>query len=130
MNIKLINKLHKKTEVANGHWLWRGAKITNYGVIAIYNKNYYVHRLILSQLFRLNYKDYNWLACHIDSLCSYRDCWNPLHLYVGTREDNMQDKIKAGNNWQINKTHCPNGHEYTLENTYSRSNKKRSNWRE
>lgn len=38
------------------------------------------------------------------------------NLEYGTRADNMQDRIKHGNNPQANRTHCPQGHPYTGEN--------------
>ena len=55
----------------------------------------------------------------VDHLCRNRKCCNPKHLEVVT------PKI---NNWRSNspaainhrKTHCSNGHEFTLENTYIR----------
>lgn len=54
-------------------------------------------------------------ACHKDG--------NPRNnksdnLYWGSASDNMQDKLKHGTNHEVNKTHCPRGHEYNEENTY------------
>ena len=50
--------------------------------------------------------------------CNNRGCINPDHIYEGNRSQNMLDSYNAGritgNGWQ---THCPQGHEYTPENT-------------
>jgi hypothetical protein len=40
------------------------------------------------------------------------------NLSYGTRSQNEYDKVRHGNHPQARKTHCPQGHEYTEENTY------------
>lgn len=43
----------------------------------------------------------------------------PENLVYGTPEENMKDRDERhGTNYQLNKTHCPQEHEYTEENTY------------
>lgn len=55
----------------------------------------------------------------IDHLCRNRRCVNPGHLEAVDRRTNLL----RGNGWSgrnARKTHCPQGHEYTDENTYVR----------
>ena len=51
-------------------------------------------------------------------VCSNPPCVNPEHLRRGTHADNMQDRVRDGNHFQVSKAHCPSGHEDTPENTY------------
>lgn len=66
------------------------------------------------------------LACElfICHRCDNRKCFNPEHLFVGTQGDNLRDASAKGRladrlsgKWQLAITHCPQGHEYTPENT-------------
>lgn len=65
---------------------------------------------------------------HVLHHCDNRLCVNPAHLFVGTNQDNVSDKIKKGRGvnpiatLNKNKSHCKNGHEYTEDNTWYESN--------
>lgn len=40
------------------------------------------------------------------------------NLRWGTSSDNQLDRVRLGTHHMANRTHCPNRHEYTPENTY------------
>lgn len=52
----------------------------------------------------------------LDHLCRNRSCCNPLHLEPVTKAENIR-RGETGK-WQADKTHCPQGHEYSELNTY------------
>lgn len=59
--------------------------------------------------------------------CDNPSCVNPSHLYEGTQVQNEADKISRGRHRNQQKTHCPKGHEYNAENSYTRPDK--PHWR-
>jgi hypothetical protein len=56
----------------------------------------------------------------LDHLCRRRNCVNPEHLEPVTCGENIRrgDAPKLAGTWQRARTHCPQGHEYSIENTY------------
>lgn len=102
-------------EPMSGCWIWLGGlrdKKDGYGAASFEGKLYRTHRLIYTLLRGRVPKKLT-----VDHLCRNRICCNPDHLEVVTRGENVaRGEGVAPHNKR--KTHCPQGHEYTLENTY------------
>lgn len=49
--------------------------------------------------------------------CDNPPCYNLEHLYLGTHAKNMQDMADRGRTANGRKTHCKQGHEFSIENT-------------
>jgi hypothetical protein len=62
-----------------------------YGRIKYNGKNETVHRIIAHLFLGLDLSDPKQCACHKKE-CTSRACWNVEHIYVGTHDQNMQDK--------------------------------------
>lgn len=59
--------------------------------------------------------------------CDNPPCVNPSHLLIGSKSDNARDAVDRRGLWQVQRTHCPQGHEYTADNIYWHKTK---GWRE
>lgn len=101
----------------NGCWIWPGAKANGgYGnVLTLNSDGEYVSR----GLHRVVYEhrvgpipD----GLDLDHLCRVPACCNPAHLEPVThRENTLRGETVPAARSKI--THCPQGHEYTAENT-------------
>lgn len=63
----------------------------------------------------------------LDHLCRVRCCVNPAHLEIVTNRENAIRGLgpTLARQRQVSKTHCPQGHEYSPENTIHRDSKKK-----
>jgi hypothetical protein len=93
---------------------------TGYGKINILRVTVAAHRLSYS-IYKGPIPDHL-LVCH---KCDNPKCINPDHLFLGSYLENNLDKIKKGRDHNKSKTHCKNGHEFSIENTNFQKNGKR-----
>lgn len=100
-------------------WLWtaciKGGSCGGYGSFNLKGKTTNAHRLAYELLIGPIPK-----GLYCDHLCRVRHCVNPYHLELKTHIENILSPgsliFQNGKHEKI-KTHCPQGHEYTKENT-------------
>ena len=86
-------------EPNSGCWLWLGAVRNGYGRLIIGSRSDKTRRSVSAH--RLSYETYigpipsGLEVCH---KCDVRCCVNPAHLFVGTRQDNVDDREAKGRN--------------------------------
>jgi hypothetical protein len=108
-----------KVNLSDNCWLWT-ASTNNFG----YGRYKVNGKMIFSH--RYSYEHFKGdipKGLTIDHLCRVRNCVNPAHLEAVTHQENCK-RGNVGKN-QSDKTHCPQGHEYTAENTYIAQNSRK-----
>lgn len=92
--------------------LWTGCQYPfGYGHACFNYKNMGAHKL--SYLVRVGPVKKDLCVLH---KCDVPQCINPLHLFLGTKADNIFDCIGKGRSTTNQKTHCVNGHSMVGEN--------------
>lgn len=100
----------------HGCWLWNVAQSSaGYGRFSYKGKMFSAHR-VSYELHKGPIPD----GLQIDHLCRVKRCINPEHLEAVTPKENTN---RGDGNFK--KTHCPQGHAYTDENTHKDKNGKR-----
>lgn len=77
----------------NGCWNWIGAIDQGYGKFRIDDKNIPAHRASVLFFHKQNINFSGLLVCH---KCDNTRCVNPDHLFLGTHQDNVDDKMRKG----------------------------------
>lgn len=84
----------EKSPEPDGCWLWRGYAPNGYGRMSIAGHMQSTHR-IAYRLFVAPIPE-GLDVCH---RCDTPACVNPAHLFVGTRQDNLDDMVDKGRHW-------------------------------
>lgn len=108
-----------KEDHPNGCWKWIGVTLpTGYGQIMVDKVKKYAH--VYS--YELKYGPVP-KGLELHHKCETRDCVNPDHLVAVSHRDNLREASTLWVQKNLQKTHCPKGHEYTEANTYYYVNK-------
>lgn len=94
-------------------WEWQGGRARGYGMFWINGQNHGAHRVAYEHFVGPIPAD-----MEIDHLCRNRSCCNPAHLEAVAPAENLRRAPQQISTINAVKTHCVNGHEFTLENIY------------
>lgn len=108
---KLHGHFDQKVDTGTGCWRWLGARSnTGYGSIGVSGKTCHAHRIAYERYVGPIPPGFS-----IDYLCRNRACVNPTHMQAVPQKVNIgRGKLGAL------KTHCAQGHPWTVEHIYIR----------
>jgi hypothetical protein len=89
--LRVVRRFLARVRKGNDCWEWTGLKLGNYGIISINRRNVGAHRY--SYMLHVGeIPDGLWVLHKCDNTM----CVNPEHLFLGTHQDNMDDKVAKG----------------------------------
>jgi hypothetical protein len=117
-----MDRFWSKVQKSDACWIWAASRDDKgYGTFGFDGVVQKAHR-VAYQLSVGPIPD----GAHILHSCDNPPCVNPAHLRVGTRSDNMRDKVARGRDHNTQKTECIHGHPFNEANTYVTPNGRRN----
>jgi hypothetical protein len=107
----VLMRMDDKYLIGSGCWPWLAATTNGYGVAWDGDRQVPAHRLMYELLVGPIPA-----GLELDHLCRNHGCVRPDHLEPVSHAENVRRGESGAH--QRRKTHCPQGHEYTEENTY------------
>ncbi len=122
----LGERFWSKVDRSGDCWQWTGARVRGYGQFALLGKAFQAHRLTYADAHGYETPaDVPMLdhTCHGDDCpggesCPHRACVNPAHLAPTNHRANLLRSPNTLAAQNAAKTHCPQGHPYSPENTH------------
>lgn len=106
----------------SGCWRWTAAKSAGYGKFAWNGESVHAHLVAYRTLIGdipdglvADHECHRPDNCRGGGTCMHRSCVNPAH--IGLKSNAKNTSRGRVSHWNMRKTHCPRGHEYTDENT-------------
>lgn len=119
MSLTLRNRIENNSRKIGGCWVWqRSFYNSGYPRTSINTKSVSAHRASYEVFKGAIPKD-----LQIDHLCRNKTCVNPDHLEAVTARINTLRAPNAIATINSLKTHCLRGHEFSIQNTYSRKDR-------
>jgi hypothetical protein len=84
-------RFYKHVDKTETCWNWLGGKLRGYGIFNYEGKSIRAHRF--SYMMHKGKIPKGMKVCHT---CDNTSCVHPDHLFLGTHQDNMDDKVRKG----------------------------------
>lgn len=122
MKPKDIQRFFSKIKQSGSCWQWIASKDrSGYGLFLYQKRKVSSHRFS----YILFFHDIP-IGLEIDHLCKNKSCVNPDHLEAVTHLVNVRRGHSGNDNHESRKTYCPQGHQYSKENTRTYKNGSRA----